>query len=298
MESKERNEEVWTEGGHVEKKKDEKHDVSASSSQSSSQLSVLDRKVAVLLGLCVGDSLGATSEYVEPTDVGSECVDKYPGWPGVMVGGGKENWEKGAPTDDSDMALALLHALKKHPQGKFDAANVVNAFFEWRAAQKDIGATTKAALSQCSPTDPYTAARNFFRENPHSIANGSLMRNGSIPAWFSQANQEIEALDATVLHAIITHFSPTSTVTCVLQTLLVREALIAANAGKPITAPPTIDDIQRLLHGPWQEWKTKTQDPNCKEWLEHVGTTEVLRAEQRVIDGLQGFEEFDPYRFA
>jgi hypothetical protein len=65
MESKERNEEVWTEGGHVEKKKDEKHDVSASSSQSSSQkqLSVLDRKVAVLLGLCVGDSLGATSEY-------------------------------------------------------------------------------------------------------------------------------------------------------------------------------------------------------------------------------------------
>ena len=34
-------------------------------------------------------------------DVGKNCVEAFPGWPGKLVGGGKAFWKRGQPTDDS-----------------------------------------------------------------------------------------------------------------------------------------------------------------------------------------------------
>lgn len=48
------------------------------------------------------------------------------------------------------------------------------------------------------------------------------MRNGVIPALFPLPEQEIEALDATVLQGIITHYNPSSVFVCVIQTILIR----------------------------------------------------------------------------
>jgi len=63
------------------------------------------RTVSVALGLAVGDSLGATSEFQIPWYIktctffkkymkGSRknCIEKYPGWPAKLVGGGKAHW--------------------------------------------------------------------------------------------------------------------------------------------------------------------------------------------------------------
>ena len=52
------------------------------------------------------------------------------------------------------------------------------------------------------------------------------MRNGAIAPFFGNSDQEIDAIDATVCHAIMTHYSPLSVVCCVVHTLLIRHALL------------------------------------------------------------------------
>src|SRR5256885_2333580 len=86
----------------------------------------------------------------------------------------------------------------------------------------------------------------------------SLMRNGVIPALFPSQEQEIEALDATVLQGIITHWSPICVLTCVVQTLLIRKGLLTKD--KTLLKPPTLEDIKELLSGPWNDWKQKTKN--------------------------------------
>lgn len=48
------------------------------------------------------------------------------------------------------------------------------------------------------------------------------MRNGVIPVFF---DSEIEALDATVCQATMTHYSPLSVVCCAVHTLLIHNAI-------------------------------------------------------------------------
>ena len=70
----------------------------------------------------------------------------------------------------------------------------------------------------------------------------SLMRNGVIPALFPGADQEMEALDYTVCQSIITHYAPAPVLTCVIQTILIRQALhgyIYNHLLSPLSSPPT-----------------------------------------------------------
>eukprot|EP00026_Physarum_polycephalum_P009659 Phypoly_transcript_09790.p1 GENE.Phypoly_transcript_09790~~Phypoly_transcript_09790.p1 ORF type:complete len:381 (+),score=60.03 Phypoly_transcript_09790:154-1296(+) len=257
-------------------------------------LSKDERRARVVLGLCIGDSLGTTSKNEDPQDVPKNCIEKFSGWPGLLVGGGKENWAPGAPTDNSDMVLFLLKALRQDPKGKFIAANTVNAFFAFRENQKELGVTTKFALSKCTPEEPYIGAREYYAQHPELMANGSLMRNGVIPAWFSGDDQENEAIEATVLHGLITHYNPTSVVICILQTLLIRKGLSSAI---PPSSHATMKDIKEIIKGTWAKWKTNTDNIDCKKWLADIGEARLLEAEENILKELKNFEKFDPYTF-
>ena len=79
------------------------------------------------------------------------------------------------------------------------------------------------------------------------------MRNGVIGALFSKPEQELEAIENSVLHGIITHFSALPVLTCVIHTLLIRKGINGA------TSAPTIQDIKNLLDGPWKKWKQNIQ---------------------------------------
>jgi len=91
---------------------------------------------------------------------------------------------------------------------------------------------------------------------------------------------------------IITHYAPLPVLTCVVQTLLIRNALLHF---QEIDRPPTLDDIQRLLRGPWQNWQENTTDPGATAWLEKVGKRELKLAETRLLEELKDFAKFDPY---
>jgi len=119
-----------------------------------------------------------------------------------------------------------------------------------------------------------------------------LMRNGVVAALFPLPHQEIEALDATVLQGIITHWAPLPVLTCVVQTLLIRHAL---NTNDDSRKAPTLSDIKELLAGPWANWQKTTTNEDCKMWLKNIGTTLLQQMEKQLIKELEGFESYDPW---
>lgn len=72
-------------------------------------------------------------------EVTKHCIDRYPGWPKQIVGGGQMHWRAGAPTDDSEMAMAILRSVKEN-NGKLVPEDVLSHFLKWFATSpKDVG---------------------------------------------------------------------------------------------------------------------------------------------------------------
>lgn len=174
------------------------------------------------------------------------------------------------------MAIAIVRAIVEN-KGKFSGDIVLKHFMKWKSSgPRDIGSTTALALERSKSLGIYASGKWYYDNNRNSAANGrylviikrgsllfgcSLMRNGVIAALFPGKDQEMEALDATVLHGIITHYAPLSVVCCVVHTLLIREALVNPQASKP----PTLVDITNLLKNRWNSYLEKTTNTHVKE---------------------------------
>lgn len=140
------------------------------------EIQLISRMKGALLGLAVGDALGAPIEF--------EKRDSYEHVNGYLSGG-PFKLEAGQWTDDTSLALCLGHSLVEKKD--FDALDIMTRFHAWwregyMSCTKhcfDIGNTTKAALSRFEekgelfggvPTDPAT--------------NGSIMRLAPVPLFF------------------------------------------------------------------------------------------------------------------
>jgi ADP-ribosylglycohydrolase len=185
-----------------------------------------------------------------------------------------------------------------------------------------VGFTTRRVLATCRQilileNDAYTenetknklwykAAEEDFRRNRENAANGSLMRNAIIPCITEDLSTE-KAIEFSVLQSMTTHMNPLAVLTCVLQTIIIRRALLDANNhtdGVPRIAAPTMNDIRSIIENEWHDWLKSVQnnsDPTiheaCADWIRIVGTTEIKLAEARLLEELDGFENFDPYSY-
>ncbi len=128
-----------------------------------------DRGVGALLGLAVGDAVGATLEF-QNRQSRPVLYD--------MVGGGPFRLKPGQWTDDTSMALALADSLLQH--GKLEPEDLMQRFLSWWRDGRysctgrcfDIGITTSHALSRFERTREPLAGST----DPHNAGNGSLMR--------------------------------------------------------------------------------------------------------------------------
>ncbi|MDP9478095.1 MAG: ADP-ribosylglycohydrolase family protein, partial [Actinomycetota bacterium] len=95
-----------------------------------------DRRAGAILGLAVGDALGATHEFRTP--------DRVSKGPLEIVGGGDFGWRPGEPTDDTELALAVLEGYRSDG---LDLGAVRDAMLRWEETNPpDIGIQTQKAL--------------------------------------------------------------------------------------------------------------------------------------------------------
>ena len=133
-----------------------------------------DRRRGALIGLAVGDALGAAVEF------------KSPGSFAPVTGyrsGGPHRLEAGEWTDDTSMALALADSIATVG---WDLNDQADRYVQWWKTGKysvngrcfDIGITTRSALSN------FVAKKNALTSGDRSdraSGNGSIMRLAPVP---------------------------------------------------------------------------------------------------------------------
>jgi ADP-ribosylglycohydrolase len=128
-----------------------------------------DRQRGTLVGLAVGDALGAAIEFKDPGEF--EPVTGY-------RSGGPHRLNPGEWTDDTSMALALADSIASIG---WDIDDQARRYVEWSQTGKysvngrcfDIGITTSRSLSRFQQTGSASSSGNTSES---ASGNGSIMR--------------------------------------------------------------------------------------------------------------------------
>ncbi len=140
-------------------------------------LDLNDRRAGALLGLAIGDALGAAVEF-QPPGAFVKVTDYRAGGPHRL---GPGEW-----TDDTSMALALADSLC---DVGWDLNDQALRYLRWwnhgeysvNGRCFDIGITTQRALARFEQSGDACSCASF---DDHSSGNGSIMRLAPIPIRF------------------------------------------------------------------------------------------------------------------
>jgi ADP-ribosyl-[dinitrogen reductase] hydrolase len=173
----------------------------------------LDRAIAAYVGLAVGDALGATVEFLTPTEIRHQI-----GVHGNITGGGWLRLKAGQVTDDTTMALALGESILT--TGSVDAKAAAEAFDAWmRAKPVDIGNTVRRNLITFRRTgDPEAPA------SEHDAGNGAAMRVLPV-ALKCYGEPEKTTKIANRAQAHVTHHNALSDAACETLIFMVQDLI-------------------------------------------------------------------------
>jgi ADP-ribosyl-[dinitrogen reductase] hydrolase len=191
-----------------------------------------DRFHGALLGLAIGDSVGAAVEF-QPRGT-------FPPVTG-MTGGGPFHLKPGQWTDDTSMALCLAESLLAC-QGtnlKDQAERYVRWYRHghWSSTGRcfDIGNATRAAIERFESTaNPASGSTD-----PHSAGNGSIMRLA--PAVLYYASHRESAIHAAIESSRTTHQAQACLDACAQLAAILHSLL---NAEKPALAHRDRDQVK------------------------------------------------------
>ncbi|MFI4938952.1 MAG: ADP-ribosyl-[dinitrogen reductase] hydrolase [Burkholderiales bacterium] len=156
-----------------------------------------DRALGAYLGLAVGDALGATVEFMLP----SEIRQQY-GTHRDIIGGGWLQLQAGRVTDDTEMALAMGRALIA--SNGWDAHAVAESFVAWlKTMPIDIGNTCRRGIQRYMQDGSLSGP---VRE--HDAGNGAAMRN--LPVVLATLNDDKAFRQQTLDASHLTHNNPLS----------------------------------------------------------------------------------------
>ena len=159
-------------------------------------MNLLSRFRGSLLGLAVGDALGAPVEF-KPRGSFQPITD--------LNGGGPFNLKAGDWTDDTSLALCLAESLIE--KRVFDPRDQAEKYVRWwREGYMsstgncfDIGNTTKASLQRfMDQGNPYSGPTS-----PETGSNGSLMRLAPVPLFYYDIPRQ--AVEYSGLSSKVTH---------------------------------------------------------------------------------------------
>lgn len=166
-------------------------------------MTLLDRQRGCLIGLAVGDALGAAVEFQHPGSF--RPVTEY-------RAGGPHRLRPGEWTDDTSMALALADSLAQAGWNLQDQADRYVAWWQTGAYSVngrcfDIGITTRQALADFQQNrDPQSSGDRSERAS----GNGSIMRLAPVPIRFVDhyPNRVEQLAKLAAESSLPTHASP------------------------------------------------------------------------------------------
>lgn len=151
-------------------------------------MDIMSRARGVLYGQCIGDNLGALVEFYRPEEVAAE----YPDGVREMRDGGHWGLKAGQATDDTEMAIELIEALRR--AGGYEESEVLAGYKRWMDTDPfDAGFTCRTALER-------------GEKDHESQANGALMRIS--PLAVAYAGNPAEAERFARADAALTHPHP------------------------------------------------------------------------------------------
>lgn len=186
------------------------------------RMDVRDRAVGAILGLALGDALGAPFEFRRRAAI----PDPLPAFELPWAGGPPGTW-----TDDTSMARNLWRSLAEL-RGSFDPADVLDRHLAWFASDPpDVGSQTRLALAEAARGHPEPSRAVFERRGPEvSAGNGSVMYCAPLGVLRAFAPDRLER-EAPALSAI-THWDGRCRTACLAVTLAVA-ALVRGEEPEP-----------------------------------------------------------------
>lgn len=166
-------------------------------------MAILDRQRGCLIGLAVGDALGAAVEFMSPGSFAPVTTFRS---------GGPHGLDPGEWTDDTSMALALADSIT---EAGWDLHDQARRYLSWWQNGKysvngrcfDVGITTSRALARFQQSGD---ARSSGDASEGSSGNGSIMRLAPVPIHFlDEFPDRIEYLATRAVESSLpTHASP------------------------------------------------------------------------------------------
>ncbi|MBF0420048.1 MAG: ADP-ribosylglycohydrolase family protein [Magnetococcales bacterium] len=167
---------------------------------------IVSRAEGCIFGQFAGDALGSLVEFESPESI----LMKYPNGISELKNGGTWGTLAGQPTDDSEMALALVRTLLKHDTYNAQASR--QAYQDWlQSGPFDVGSTTSRALLHGEP-------------DPKSQANGSMMRISPLGIFGALYDLE-QVADWSRQDAMLTHPNPICVQTSTLYTMAIAHTI-------------------------------------------------------------------------
>jgi len=189
----------------------------------------LDRAVAAVLGLALGDALGAPFEFHRAQGIPDPLPAFTRPWMGLPPG----TW-----TDDTAMAQNLWCSLIEHA-GLLDTPDVLARHLAWlESGPPDVGSLTRTVLTSWANGAPDAARSYVERRGPEvSAGNGSVMY--CAPLGVAYARHPDDLFEAAPSLSAITHWDERCRTACLAVTLAVA-SLVRGEAPQ--------DAITRAVH--------------------------------------------------
>jgi ADP-ribosyl-[dinitrogen reductase] hydrolase len=183
-----------------------------------------DRAVGAILGLAVGDALGAPFEFQRASAIPSPLPAFERSWMGLPPG----TW-----TDDTAMARNLWVSLIANG-GAFNPTDIVDRHLAWLATGPlDVGNLTRRVLSRLRDGDPDAARAYVEQRGPEvSAGNGSVMYCAPLGVLHASHPQALVEL-APALSAL-THWDERCRTACLAVTLTAASLVAGSDPERAV----------------------------------------------------------------